>query len=129
MSSEASISTMVLDVMAFFDALQDLKRAQAKCDSFKTSDGVEHEVEAVFDDGLGRKAGLQKTAKGYQIVADCHGLDAGQRKKQAESIQQVVQRYSYRKVVEQLKREGYTVAEEQKQGDGSIKLVVRKWSA
>lgn len=129
MSSEASLAPMILDVMAFFDALGDLKRATAKAEALRTSDGVTHEVEAVFEDGTGRQAGLRKTAKGYQIVSDCHGLTPAQQKKQAESIQQVVQRYSYRKVVQQLQREGYTVAEEQKQGDGSIKLVVRKWSA
>jgi hypothetical protein len=127
-SVEACIAPLILDVFSFFDALADLKRAKREAASFKTADGVTHEVEAVFEDGFGREAGLQKTDKGYQIVADCHGLSAEQQKKQADSIQQVVQRYAYRKVVAQLQREGYSVAEEQKQADGSIKLVVRKWS-
>lgn len=129
MSSEANIGTAVLDLFAFFDALSDLKRASQKVDSFKTCDGRTHAVEAVFEDAVGRKAGLQKTDKGYRIVSDCHGLTPEQLKKQTESIQQVVQRYSHRKVLSQLQKEGYTVAEEQKQADGSIKLVVRKWSA
>lgn len=128
MSSRADISPLILDLLSFFDALSDLKRATAKVDSFRTSDGQTHQVEAVFDDGTGRKAGLQKTDKGYRVVADCHGLSPQQQKAQTESIQQVVQRYAYRKVVAQLQREGYSVAEEQKQPDGSVRLVVRKWS-
>ena len=129
MSSRADITPLILDVWAFFDALSDLKRAQTKVDSFTTSDGHTHKVEAVFEDGAGRKAGLQKTDKGYKIVADCAGLSPAQQKKQQESIQQIVQRYAYKKVVAQLQKEGYSVAEEQKQGDGSIKVVARKWSA
>lgn len=129
MSSEADISPLILDVFAFFDALSDLKRATRKAESLKTSDGQTHKVEAVFTDGAGREAGLQKTEKGYKIVSDCHGLTPEQQKKQTESIQQIVQRYAYRKITAQLQREGYSVAEEQKQEDGSIKLLVRKWSA
>lgn len=129
MSSNADITPLILDVWAFFDALSDLKRAQEKVDTLKTSDGQVHKVEAVFDDGAGRKAGLQKTEKGYKIVSDCAGLTPVQKKKQDQSIQQIVQRYAYKKVVAQLQKEGYSVAEEQKQGDGSIKVVARKWSA
>jgi hypothetical protein len=127
MSSHASVSPLILDLLSFFDALSDLKRVTEKAQSFETFDGRRHEVEAVFDDGAGRKAGLQKTDKGYAIVADCHGLTAAQQKTQAQSIQQIVQRYAYRKVVSQLQKDGYSVAEEQKQPDGSIRLVVRKW--
>lgn len=128
MSSHADISPLILDVLSFFDALSDLKRAVAKVDELRTADGQLHKVEAVFDDGTGRKAGLEKTDKGYRVVSDCHGLSPAQQKAQQQSIQQIVQRYAYRKVVSQLQREGYSVAEEQKQPDGSIKLVVRKWS-
>lgn len=129
MSSEASIAPLILDLLSFFDALSDLKRATSKVESLRTSDGRTHKVEAVFEDGAGRQAGLQKTEKGYAVIADCHGLTAEQQKQQAVSIQQVVQRYAYRKVIAQLQQEGYSVAEEQKQPDGSIKMLVRKWSA
>ena len=127
MSESASIGPLINNIMEFLAALGDLRRATAKAESLKTSDGQTHRVEAVFEDGIGRKAGLQKTEKGYRVVADCHGLSAEQVKKQSESIQAVVQRYSYRKVVKQLQAEGYAVAEEQKQADGSIRLVARKW--
>ena len=129
MSSHASVSPLILDLLSFFDALSDLKRVVDKSAALEMLDGSRHEVEAVFDDGAGRKAGLQKTDKGYAILTDCAGLSAAQQKAQAQSIQEVVQRYAYRKVISQLQKEGYSVAEEQKQADGSIKLVARKWSA
>jgi hypothetical protein len=128
MSSQANIGTLIMDVAEFFDALADLKRAARKAERLRTSDGALHRVEAVFDDGLGRQAGLQKTEKGYRVVADCHGLSPEEERRQAASIQQVVQRYAYRKVLRELQGQGYVVAEEEKRPDGAIRLVVRKWS-
>ena len=129
MSSEASIAPLIRDAAEFLLALGDLAMSAIEAKRLKTSDGRTHEVETVFTDGVGRKAGLQKTDKGYRIVADCQGLSAAQVKKQTESISQVVQRYSYRRVIQQLQSEGYAVAEEQKQPDGSVRLVARKWTA
>lgn len=128
MSSEASILPLILDIAEFVAACAELKRATRKVEQLKTSDGRVHKVEAVFTDGLGREAGLQKTGKGYRVIADCQGLTPEQAKTQIRSISQVVQRYAYRKVLQQLQSQGYVVAEENKQPDDSIRLVVRKWS-
>lgn len=128
MSSQADITPLILDLFEFLDALGDLKRASKRCDTLKTSDGRTHKVEATFQDALGREAGLQKTEKGYTIITDCHGLTTEEQKKQTESVQQIIQRYAQKKVLKQLMAEGYVVAEEQKQQDGSIKMLVRKWS-
>lgn len=127
MSAEADITPLILDVIEFFGALIDLGRTHKKVQEFATSDGRVHKVEAVFKDGLGREAGLQKTEKGYRVVADCHNLTPEQTKKQNESIQQIVQRYAYRKVVKELQGQGYVVAEEEKRPDNTIRLRVHKW--
>ena len=129
MSSHCTIAPFFYDIGMFMEALKDLKIASRKIAELKTSDGKTHKVEAVFEDGVGRLAGLAKTEKGYQLVTDSQDLTAEEAKKQNESIQQVVQRYAYRKVVKQLQAEGYQVAEEQKQADNSIRLVCRKWSS
>ena len=96
-----------------------------------TSDGRTEEVEAVFDDGVGRKAAFKKTAdgKGSRIIVDSKGLSASQVKKQHENVNKIVQRYARRNAVEQLKSQGYQVAEEENQADGSIRLLVRKWTS
>ena len=128
MSAEADITPVILDLFEFLDSLTDLKRATRRAAELKTSDGRSHKVEAVFTDAVGREAGLQKTDKGYKILTDGHGLTPEQCRTQAASVQQVVQRYAHRKALKQLQAQGYTVAEETRQADGSIKLLVRKWS-
>ncbi|MBI5624846.1 MAG: DUF1257 domain-containing protein [Elusimicrobia bacterium] len=129
MSETADLAVSFDDLASFIGALADIGRDLVKSYELATSDGVRHPVEAVFDDGVGRKAGIRKTAKGFAIVKDCHGLTPAQRARQDKSVSQVVQRYSYRKVVKQLQSQGYTVAEEKNQADGSIRLVARKWEA
>lgn len=126
MSQEASIVPLILDIITLLSTSQELGHAQRKVDSWKTHDGQTHKVEHVVSDGTGREFGLQKTEKGFKLLTDCHGLTPEQQKKQTASINQIVQKYAYKKVVEQLKRDGYTIAEEGKKGE-DIRLVARKW--
>ena len=44
-------------------------------------------------------------------------------------LRQVTQRYAYQTVVKETARVGFQVAEQQEQKDGSIRLVVQRWSA
>ncbi|MBI4678466.1 MAG: DUF1257 domain-containing protein [Elusimicrobia bacterium] len=127
MSAGTDVQITLQDIEEFCGALADLGRGIANLFSLTTSDGQKHRVEGVFDDGVGRKAGIKKTDKGFCIVRDCKGLNPAELAAQDKSIKQVVQRYSYRKVVKQLQSRGYTVAEEKKQADGAIRVVARKW--
>lgn len=127
MSSEACVAAQIFDLAELFSALKDLKKTWQQIDKLETSDGKAHDVEGVFVDGMGRKAGLQKTPEGYRIITDTCGLNADQLKMQTESVQQVVQRYAYRKVLKELQTQGYVVAEEEKRPDNTIRLIVRKW--
>jgi hypothetical protein len=44
-------------------------------------------------------------------------------------LRQVTQRYAYQTVVKETARVGFQVSEQQKNEDGSIRLVVQRWSA
>ncbi len=44
-------------------------------------------------------------------------------------LSQITQRYAYHTVVTEATKQGFQVAEERNQQDGSIKLVVQRWSA
>jgi Protein of unknown function (DUF1257) len=44
-------------------------------------------------------------------------------------LSQITQRYAYHTVVTAATKQGFQVAEERNQQDGSIKLVVQRWSA
>ena len=39
----------------------------------------------------------------------------------------IAQRYAYSKTLEELRRKGYQIAKEEKQKDGTIKLVAQRW--
>lgn len=128
MSAEALVVVAVMELAELIGSLSDLKREHREANEMKTSDGQTHSVDIIFKDAVGRDVGVQKANNGYKIISDCHGLSKEQIKKQTESVQQVVQRYAYRKVLKELQAQGYTLAEEEKRPDKSIRLVVRKWS-
>jgi hypothetical protein len=128
MSAEASVAVDIMDLVELVASLRDLHREYRQAREMQTSDGKTHSVEVVFKDAAGRDVGLQKSGDGYRVISDWQGLSDEQTKKQNDSIQQVVQRYAYRKVIKELQAQGYMVAEEEKRADQTIRLVVRKWS-
>ncbi len=128
MSAECIILGKVVELAVLLKALYDMRRAYREVKKMTTSDGKEHDVDMAFKDSLDRDVGVQKSGDGYRLMADCHGLSKEDLKKQSESIQQVVQRYAYHKVIKELQAQGYTVAEEEKRPDQTIRLLVRKWS-
>lgn len=114
----------------FLTILAELGMVARAAKMLTTSDGRQEPVDVVFDDGVGRKAGIQKTAKGGgRIVIDSKGLTAQQIKKQHQTVDKIVQRYVRKTAVAQLKSQGYEIAEEENQADGSIRLLVRKWTS
>ncbi len=44
-------------------------------------------------------------------------------------MNKVTQRYAYQTVVSQSNKQGFQIAEQQQNQDGSIRLVVQRWSA
>jgi len=44
-------------------------------------------------------------------------------------LNKVTQRYAYHSVLSETAKQGFQVAEQQNQADGSIRLVVQRWSA
>lgn len=129
MSSEACIITMILDLLALKRSLTDLEIQYQELDSLVTSDGLRHKVDVAIKEPNGRLIGLQKNEKGeYQFITDTKGLTQAQAKRQKNFINQIKQKYTYNKVMADLKREGYVIAQEEKKEHETIKIVARKWS-
>lgn len=62
----------------------------------------------------------------YALVAD---LQFWQQPLSVEGfLQHIIQRYAYHKIVNETARQGFAIAEQQQQNDGSIRLVVQRWS-
>jgi len=67
--------------------------------------------------------GFVKRGNVFGLVADWHGIfgiDAGQ------FMQKLNQRYAYHASITQLKEQGFSVASEEVQKDGQIRLVLRR---
>jgi len=87
----------------------------------QTTDGKTHDVDYVASDASGAEVGVKVDPK-TQRVALVHSGAAG--KALAGRIQQ---RYAYSMVLGELKRKGYQLAKEEKQVDGTVKVVLQRW--
>ncbi len=124
MSQRADISVLVEGIAGLLEAIAEAGaeyRAQRK---LQTADGQTHAVDYVATDASGAEVGIQvdkKTQRVALIASDC---EAGKGKALAGRI---VQRYAYSKVLGELKRKGYQVTAEEKQVDGTVKVVMTRW--
>jgi hypothetical protein len=74
--------------------------------------------------------GVVATAEGtYDITADWWGVETTNGMSEEEFKSQLNQRYQYHNVKQACEEKGYAVEEEVNEEDGSIRLVMRKWSA
>ena len=130
MSSGGSIVGLELRVLAvLIKSIVDLGCEYRELSSMRTADGKIHKVDLVLKDENGKNIGFQKSKEGnYQIISDTSGLNNSQILKQQEFIKKIRQRYSYNKVLDELKKQGYVIAEEEKVQNNTIRLVARKWS-
>jgi hypothetical protein len=129
MSTHANILTSILDLLELKRALKDLEIQYQEMQKMTTCDGKVHSVDVVMRDPSGATVGLQKNQDGtYGFIADEKNLSAAQKKKQAAFLNKIKQKYAYNKVVNELKSQGYLIAEEKKLDNNTIKLTARKWS-
>ena len=125
MSHSAGISIVVVGMGQLIAAVAecgfDYLQSRQK---FQVDDGTTHEVDVVVTDQGGAKVGVQldaKTGEAKFIAHDCKG-ERGQ-----AMAGQIAQRYAYSRVVEELRRKGYVVGKEEKQADGTVRLVASRW--
>jgi hypothetical protein len=90
---------------------------------FRGQDGRTHAVDLVVRDEAGTRVGVKVDER--TGTATFVGHDAGGRARALAN--RVAQRYAYSKVTQELKRKGYQIAREEKQEDGTIKLVAQRW--
>ncbi|MEB3233180.1 MAG: DUF1257 domain-containing protein [Leptolyngbyaceae bacterium] len=75
----------------------------------------------------GYDIGFRWTGAEYELVAD---LQYWQQPLSVQGfLNRVTQRYAYHTVVAETTKQGFQVAQEQKAEDGSIRLVLQRWSA
>lgn len=84
-------------------------------------------AEVVVEQDNSYDIGFSWNGSEYELVAD---LQYWQQPLTVEGfLRKVTQRYAYHTVVNEATNQGFEVAEQQKNEDGSIRLVVQRWSA
>ena len=128
MSHFSQIKTQIRDLTSLQSALSDLainwKSGPRPVRGYR---GQTRNAEIVIEQDNGYDIGFSWNGQDYELVADL------QYWKQPWSVEgflnRVTQRYAYHTVLKETTRQGFQVAEQQQQQDGSIRLVLQRWSA
>ncbi len=128
MSHFSNIKTQIRNLTALQAALTDMgidwKSGSRPVRGYR---GQTLTAEVVIEQDNGYDVGFSWNGREYELVAD---LQYWQQPWSVEGfINRVSQRYAFNTVMSETAKQGFQVAEEQTNEDGSIRLVVQRWSA
>ncbi len=128
MSHFSNIKTKIRNLNSLKAALNDLdvdwKDGPAIVRGYK---GQTHQADIVVEQNNNYDFGFSWNGSEYDLVAD---LQYWQQPLTVDGfLRQVTQRYAYQTVVQETANQGFNITEQAKNQDGSIRLVVQRWSA
>ncbi|TVQ42789.1 MAG: DUF1257 domain-containing protein [Gloeocapsa sp. DLM2.Bin57] len=128
MSHFSNIKTKIRNLNYLTTALNDLGiEWQPGPSQVRGYQGQTHNAEVVIPQANNYDLGFSWNGQEYELVTD---LQYWQQPLTVEGfLRQVTQRYAYHTVVNESSKQGFQLAEQQKNQDGSIRLVVQRWSA
>lgn len=127
MSHFSQIKTQIRDLTALQSALTDVGARWIGTREVKGYRGQTRRAEVAIEQENGYDIGFSWNGQEYELVAD---LQYWQQPLTVEGfLNRVTQRYAYHTVVKETARQGFQVAEQQEQQDGSLRLVLQRWSA
>ncbi|HHP7243198.1 MAG TPA: DUF1257 domain-containing protein [Elainellaceae cyanobacterium] len=86
-----------------------------------------HMADIAIEQENGYDVGFSWNGQEYELIAD---LQFWKQPLSVEGfINRVTQGYAYHTVLNESTRQGFAVSEKQKNGDGSIRVVLQRWSA
>jgi Protein of unknown function (DUF1257) len=128
MSHFSQIKTQIRNLDGLKSALADLGlKWKSDAAPVRGYQGQTETAQVVIEQANGYDVGFAWNGQEYALVADMqfwqlnHSVD--------HFLRQVTQRYAYHTVKATTQQQGFQVAEEQVQQDGSIRLVLQRWSA
>lgn len=130
MSHFTKVQTKITDLDCLKEALDDMncayREGAARVRGWR---GQWTEADLVIDTGGPYNIGFRKAGQGsYEVVADWWGIEMRTGLSQTKFLNDLNQRYAYRKVISEVRKRGFSVAEDETLQDNTIRLVVRKWS-
>ncbi|MDJ0589816.1 MAG: DUF1257 domain-containing protein [Pleurocapsa sp. MO_226.B13] len=128
MSHFSNIKTKIRNLDSLKSALKDLdidwKNGPGTVRGYQ---GQTHKADVVVEQANNYDFGFSWNGSEYELVAD---LQYWQQPLTVEGfLRQVTQRYAYHTVVNETANQGFNITEQEKNQDGSIRLVVQRWSA
>ncbi len=128
MSHFSQIKTQIRNLASLQSALSDLgmdwKSGPREVRGYR---GQTQAAEVVLEQNNGYDVGFAWNGHEYELIADLQfwNLDNSVDR----FLSKVTQRYAYHTIVNEGSQKGFQVAEQQKNQDGSIRLVLQRWSA
>lgn len=128
MSHFSNIKTQIRNLTSLKAALTDIGIDwKSGPETVRGYRGQTRNAEVVIEQDNGYDIGFSSNGKEYELVAD---LQYWQQPLSVDGfLNKVTQRYAYHSVLSETAKQGFQVAEQQNQADGSIRLVVQRWSA
>jgi hypothetical protein len=128
MSHFSQIKTQIRNLSSLKTALTDLgidwKSGPCEVRGYQ---GNTQTAEIAIEQANGFDVGFSWNGNEYELVADLQFWN--QNWTVDRFISHVTQRYAYHTVLNETTQQGFQVSEEQKNADGSIRLVLQRWSA
>lgn len=126
MSHFSQIKTQIRDLKCLQSALTDLGTEwKPGPQPVRGYQGKTHAAEVVIEQENGFDIGFSWNGQEYALVAD---LQYWKQPLTVEGfLRKITQRYAYHTVLQQSLNQGFQVSEEQRQDDGSIRLVLQRW--
>jgi hypothetical protein len=128
MSHFSNIKTQIRNLSSLKTSLSELGIDwKAGPSSVRGYQGQTRTAEVVIEQNNNYDIGFSWNGQEYELVAD---LQYWQQPWTVEGfLQRVTQSYAFHTVVSESVKQGFEVAEQQKNEDGSIRLLVQRWSA
>lgn len=128
MSHFSTIKTKIKNLTSLKSALNDLGMDWKEGPSpVRGYQGQTTNAAIVLEQDNNYDVGFSWNGQEYELVADLQYWN--QNLSVDGFLAKVTQRYAYHTVVEQSQKQGFKLAEETNSDDGSIRLVVQRWSA
>ena len=127
MSHFSSIKTQVRNLTFLKSALNDLEIDWKEGPSpVRGYQGQTSQAELIIEQENNYDIGFSWNGKEYELVAD---LQYWQQPWTVDGfLQRVTQRYAFQTVLNESSAQGFAVTQQEKNEDGSIRLVVQRWS-
>ncbi|MBD3880367.1 DUF1257 domain-containing protein [Phormidium tenue FACHB-886] len=128
MSHFSQIKTQIRDLSCLQAALTDLGISwKAGPQPVRGYRGQTKTADVVIEQANGYDIGFSQNEQAYELVAD---LQYWQQPLTVQGfLNRVTQRYAYHTVMQETLNQGFQLTEQQQNQDGSIRLVLQRWSA